>query len=37
LVSAAREAVAQYVYKPTLLNGEQIEVASSVSVLFENP
>jgi TonB family protein len=37
LVSAAREAVAQYVYKPTLLNGQAVEVNTTVEVLFENP
>ena len=31
---AAREAVAQYLYKPFLLNGEPVEVISSVGVRF---
>ena len=34
LVSAAKEAVSQWVYKPTLLNGEPVEVATTISVNF---
>ena len=31
---AVREAVAQYLYKPFLLNGEPVEVISSIGVRF---
>jgi protein TonB len=34
LVQAAREAVSQWVYKPTLLNGDAVEVATTISVNF---
>jgi protein TonB len=34
LVAAARDAVKQYVYKPTLLNGDPVEVITSVDVNF---
>jgi len=34
LVNAAKEAVQQYVYRPTLLNGEPIEVVTNVTVSF---
>lgn len=34
LAEAAREAVAQWVYKPTLLNGQPIEVLTQVDVNF---
>ena len=34
LVQAARDAVSQWVYKPTLLNGEPVEVATTISVNF---
>jgi len=34
LVAAAREAVSQWVYKPTLLNNEPVEVATTISVNF---
>lgn len=34
LVAAAQEAVKQYVYKPTLLNGKPVEVITAVEVGF---
>jgi protein TonB len=34
LVQSAVEAVQQWVYKPTLLNGEPVEVATTVDVNF---
>ena len=34
LVAAARDAVSQWVYKPTLLNGDPVEVISEVDVNF---
>jgi len=34
LVAAARDAVSQYVYKPTLLNGNPVEVITQVDVNF---
>lgn len=34
LVTAAREAVAQWVYRPTLLNGQPVEVVTSVNVIL---
>ena len=34
LVPAAMEAVKQWVYKPTLLNGEPVEVVTSIDVNF---
>ncbi len=34
LVAAARDAVSQYVYKPTLLNGSPVEVITQVDVNF---
>jgi len=34
LVAAARDAVNQWVYKPTLLNGEPVEVLTEVNVNF---
>lgn len=37
LVNAAKEAVLQYVYKPTLLNGNPISVVTSISVPFNVP
>jgi TonB family protein len=35
LVAAAQDAVKQWVYKPTLLNGHPVEVATTVTVPFE--
>ena len=35
LVEAAREAVIQWVYKPTLLNGQPVEVVTQVDVSFK--
>jgi len=37
LVEAAREAVIQWMYKPTLLNGQPIEVVAQVEVIFKRP
>jgi protein TonB len=37
LVPAALEAVKQWVYQPTLLNGNPVEVATQVDVLFTLP
>ena len=37
LVGAAKHAVMQWVYRPTLLNGEPIEVVLEVHVLFVCP
>ncbi|MBV8821126.1 MAG: energy transducer TonB, partial [Acidobacteriaceae bacterium] len=38
LVAAARDAVVQYLYKPTLLNGSPTEVVTQVDVNFSlNP
>jgi protein TonB len=37
LVPAAMEAVRQYTYKPTLLNGNPIEVVSDVALNFTLP
>jgi TonB family protein len=37
LVTAARDAVRQWVYKPTLLNGEPVEVVTQVDVNFTLP
>ena len=34
LVNAAKEAVKQWVYKPTLLNGEPVEVITDIIVNF---
>jgi len=34
LVEAARQAVAQWQYKPTLLNGEPVEVVTTIDVNF---
>jgi protein TonB len=34
LADAAREAVAQWVYKPTLLNGQPVQVVTQVDVNF---
>jgi protein TonB len=34
LVAAARDAVKAYVYKPTLLNGNPVEVVTQVDVNF---
>jgi hypothetical protein len=34
LVAAARDAVKEYVYKPTLLNGNPVEVVTQVDVIF---
>jgi hypothetical protein len=36
-VNAAREAVLQYVYRPTLLNGNPVPVVTSIMVPFESP
>ncbi len=35
LAKAAAEAVAQWKYQPTLLNGEPVEVVTTVAVNFE--
>ncbi|MGD0913779.1 MAG: energy transducer TonB, partial [Terracidiphilus sp.] len=35
LTQAAVEAVAQWVYRPYLLNGQPVEVETSVSVVFK--
>jgi TonB family protein len=35
LVQSAREAVQQYLYKPTLLNGQPVTVKTTVDVVFE--
>ena len=37
LVPAARDAVRQWVYKPTLLNGDPVEVVTEVGVNFTLP
>jgi protein TonB len=37
LVPAAIEAVRQWEYKPTLLNGKPVEVATVVEVMFDLP
>ena len=40
LVKAAREAVQQWVYRPTLLNGNPVEVVTQIDINFtlsENP
>jgi protein TonB len=37
LVPAAQEAVKQWVYRPTLLNGDPVEVATVVDVQFTLP
>ena len=37
LVAAARDAVRQWVYKPTLLNGDPVEVVTEVGVNFTLP
>jgi protein TonB len=34
LIRAALEAVRQWIYQPTLLNGEPVEVATSIDVTF---
>jgi len=34
LVGAAMEAVKQWVYKPTMLNGEPVEVQTTIDVNF---
>jgi protein TonB len=34
LVAAALEAVRQWVYKPTLLNGQPVEVQAPIEVIF---
>jgi len=34
LVSAAVEAVKNWVYRPTMLNGEPVEVATTIDVNF---
>jgi periplasmic protein TonB len=34
LVQAALDAVRQWVYKPTLLNGEPVEVIAPIEVIF---
>jgi protein TonB len=33
-VESARQAVAQWQYKPTLLNGEPVEVVTTIDVNF---
>ena len=35
LVAAAQDAVKQWVYKPTLLNGQPVEVSTTVTVPFD--
>lgn len=37
LVQAAQDALQQWVYKPTLLNGEPIEVVTQAEVKFTLP
>jgi protein TonB len=37
LVPAAQEAVKQWVYRPTLLNGDPVEVVTQVDVNFMLP
>jgi protein TonB len=37
LVAAATDALRQWVYKPTLLNGEPVEVVTQVEVNFTLP
>jgi protein TonB len=37
LVPAAQEAVRQWVYRPTLLNGEAVEVVTNIDVAFTLP
>lgn len=37
LVNAAREAILQYIYRPTMLNGNPVPVVTSISVNFELP
>jgi protein TonB len=37
LVAAARDTVRQWVYKPTLLNGDPVEVVTEVGVNFTLP
>ncbi len=37
LIAAAQEAVKQWIYKPTLLNGAPVEVVTEVDVLFTLP
>jgi protein TonB len=37
LVEAAREAVGQWEYRPTLLNGSPVEVVTAVEVNFKLP
>ena len=37
LVPAALEAVKQWVYQPTLLNGEPVEVVTQIEVPFQLP
>ena len=34
-VSAARDAVGQWLYQPTLLNGEPVEVSTTITVEFK--
>jgi periplasmic protein TonB len=34
LVGAALEAVRQWVYRPTLLNGEPVEIVAPITVTF---
>jgi protein TonB len=34
LVSAAQQAVSQWVYRPTLLNGDPVEVVTTIDVNF---
>jgi protein TonB len=35
LVKAALEAVSQWRYRPTMLNGEPVEVETSITVIFQ--
>jgi protein TonB len=37
LVGPAIEAVRQWLYRPTLLNGEPVEVTTTINVTFGNP
>ena len=34
LIGAATAAVRQWIYRPTLLNGEPVEVATTITVTF---
>jgi periplasmic protein TonB len=37
LVNAAKEAVLQWIYRPTLLNGNPVAVITEISVPFQLP